>query len=128
MARSSALRGSTASQRVEVWRLRAEGVSVRKIAEEVFGDRRYRGRVERILARPLEDTRVRAASGEEYDGVDLATVEAVRVLLGQTLRAWLAEGVAPSLSQLKTALEIEQRLETIALIKRLRPGRDEDVA
>ena len=36
---------------MKVVRLRGEGWSVRAIAAEVFGEARYRGRVERILAR-----------------------------------------------------------------------------
>jgi hypothetical protein len=40
---------STWAQRGEVLRLDREGGSIRGIACEVFGDRRYRGKVERIL-------------------------------------------------------------------------------
>src|ERR1700738_587935 len=40
---------SSPEERGEVIRLAGEGVSVRRIAVEVFGDSRYRGRVERIL-------------------------------------------------------------------------------
>jgi hypothetical protein len=41
---------STPAQRAEVVRMREAGWSIRKIAAEVFGDPRFRGRVERILA------------------------------------------------------------------------------
>jgi hypothetical protein len=40
----------TRAQRDRVLALAAEGASQREIAEQVFGDVRYRGRVERILA------------------------------------------------------------------------------
>jgi hypothetical protein len=45
----------TPAEREEVWRLDEEGGSIRGIAGEVFGDRRYRGRVERILRRSRRD-------------------------------------------------------------------------
>jgi hypothetical protein len=49
---------ASAAQRAEVVRLRDGGWSIRAIAAEVFGDRRFRGRVERILAgRPVRVSR-----------------------------------------------------------------------
>jgi IS30 family transposase len=42
---------STASERVEVERLLAEGMPIRAVAEQVFGEARFRGRVERIVER-----------------------------------------------------------------------------
>ena len=47
--RTSQSRKASPQQRAEVIRLAAEGMSVREIASTVFGDPRFRGRVERIL-------------------------------------------------------------------------------
>ncbi len=49
MAANSYNSRATAAQRREVLRLADDGMSVRRIASEVFGDGRLRGRVERIL-------------------------------------------------------------------------------
>jgi hypothetical protein len=40
---------ATAAERLEVERLRDLGTPIRRVAELVFGDARYRGRVERIM-------------------------------------------------------------------------------
>jgi hypothetical protein len=53
MTNSSPIRKATAAQQAEVRRLAAEDVPVRQIAAAVFGDARFRGRVERILKSEL---------------------------------------------------------------------------
>jgi hypothetical protein len=62
---------ATAAQRADVERLAAEGVSVRQIAAQVFGDARFRGRVERILHRPAaEPATVALALEPALEGID----------------------------------------------------------
>ena len=90
---------ATAAQRAEVERLAAEGVSVRQIAVQVFGDARFRGRVERILRRPAsEPVAVALPLEPELEGIDpleLGTNALIRLLFERRL-AWLAaNGKAP---------------------------------
>jgi hypothetical protein len=49
MPRRGRPQAATPAQVAQVRSLAAEGVSERKIAEIVFGDARYRGRVERLM-------------------------------------------------------------------------------
>lgn len=78
----------TGEERSEVLLLRQEGRSIRAIAAEVFGDVRYRGRVERILASGEGAT---ASLGSEPVSLDsLATVEAIRVLYERRLAMLIA--------------------------------------
>ena|SRR5947209_5912682 len=116
---------ATAAQRAEVERLAAEGVSVRRIAAQVFGDARFRGRVERILRRPAaEPVDVAGAIDPALEGVDLTelgTTALIRLLFERRL-AWLAaSGKAPSFSELRCLLEVQRRLETAEAVEQLRP-------
>jgi hypothetical protein len=120
---------ATAGQRAEAERLAAEGVSVRRIAAQVFGDARFRGRVERILRRPsAEPVAVAVATDPALEGVDLAelgTTALIRLLFERRL-AWLAtSGKAPSLSELRSLLEVQRQLEAAEALEQLRP-RPED--
>ena len=120
--------GTTAAQRFEVERLAAGGMSVRMIAAEVFGDARYRGRVERILRRSRlapEPTPV-GEPPAPTSGLDLGELGATavfRLLFERTLAAWLASGKAPPMSELRAMLDVQRRLEAFETIERLRPPR-----
>jgi hypothetical protein len=108
---------STPAQREHVVRLREAGWSIRSIAAEVFGDARYRGRVERILATGVAG--LAAAPGElSLDG--LAPMEAIRVLYERRLAVLLAGDVAPSMTELQKLLEVQRRLDAFAEYERLR--------
>jgi hypothetical protein len=116
---------ATAAQRAEVERLAAEGVSVRQIAVRVFGDARFRGRVERILHRPAgEPVAVSLPLEPELEGIDpleLGTNALIRLLFERRL-AWLAAtGKAPSFSELRSMLEVQRRLDAAEALERLRP-------
>lgn len=118
--------GAVASpaQRAEVERLRGDGGSIRGIAVEVFGDARYRGRVERILAKPA-----RSAAGslslpadpllEDVDFSALGTTELTRLLVERRLAWWAASGKAPPMSELKVLLDVERRLQAFEQVERL---------
>ena len=118
---------ATAAQRAEVERLAAEGVSVRQIAAQVFGDARFRGRVERILHRPAaEPVAVRLPLEPALEGIDpleLGTDALIRLLFERRL-AWLAaSGKAPSFSELRALLEVQRRLAAAEALEQLRPNR-----
>jgi hypothetical protein len=92
----------TWEERCRVLVLAKEGFSRREIAERVFGDRRYYGRVDRILKR------ARAAAGDP-------TIE-LRELLArlETLRTELNEEEIPDLGELVdlfTRRSLQERLE-----------------
>jgi hypothetical protein len=116
---------ATAAQRAEVERLAAEGASVRQIAAQVFGDARFRGRVERILHRPAsEPVAVSLPLEPELEGIDpleLGTNALIRLLFERRL-AWLAAtGKAPSFSELRSMLEVQRRLDAAEALEQLRP-------
>ena len=116
---------ATAAQRAEVERLAGEGVSVRQIAAQVFGDARFRGRVERILRRPAsEPVAVALPLEPELEGIDpleLGTNALIRLLFERRL-AWLAAtGKAPSFGELRSMLEVQRRLEAAEALEQLQP-------
>jgi hypothetical protein len=109
---------STAAQRAEVVRLREAGGSIRSIAAEVFGDARYRGRVERILAGSSRGFPPDGAEGVSLEG--LAPVDAIRVLYERRLALLLAGEVAPSMTELQKLLDVQRRLDAFDGLERLR--------
>jgi hypothetical protein len=99
-----------------VRRLAAEGAPIRGIAAEVFGDERFRGRVERILRAPEQpeaDVRVLDAQ------VVTNAVPVVRQAFGRYL-ARVAAGIErPSLNDLLKALELERRLQAAEMVEQM---------
>jgi hypothetical protein len=118
---------ATAAQRAEVERLAAEGVSVRRMAAQVFGDARFRGRVERILHRPAAEPVAAASLPLEpaLDGIDpleLGTNALIRLLFERRLTWLAASGKAPSFSELRSLLEVQRRLAAAEALEQLRPS------
>jgi hypothetical protein len=111
------------SQRAEVLRLRHEGWSIRRIAAEVFGSARYRGRVERALARSGLDPESEVSAGSGLEG--LAPVEAIRVLYERRLAMLIAGDGAPSMAELQKLLDVQRQLDAVAQYERLRNRRRE---
>ena len=116
---------ATAAQRAEVERLAAGGLSVRRVAAEVFGDARFRGRVERILRPPAAagPLALLSAAVPLLEGVDVAalgTTASIRLLLERRLAYWLASGAAPSVGELRNLLEVQRRLEAAESVERTR--------
>lgn len=103
----------------------AEGMSVRRIAATVFGDARFRGRVERILRRPSE---FNPRTGPLLTDVALEGVEVgelkgtalIRLLFERRLAWWAASGQAPSMNELRTLLDVQRRLEAAEAVERTR--------
>lgn len=108
---------STSAQRAEVVRLREAGSSIRAIAAEVFGDQRYRGRVERVLAPSLRGF-AGGAEGVSLDG--LAPMEAIRVLYERRLALLVSGEAAPSMTELGKLLDVQRRLDGFDQYQRLR--------
>jgi hypothetical protein len=95
--------------------LAAEGLSERKIAELVFGDARYRGRVERIL-RPRSSSPACELPGEQASAGDKSTgdeleLPSIRELLNRHRRRLASSGDLPSLKEIELLLKIEREVE-----------------
>ena len=124
---------ATPAQWAEVERLAAEGVSVRRIAAAVFGDVRFRGRVERILRRPsgIEALTTPSLADPALDGAELGELEGIALirLLFERRLAWLAaSGRAPSMNELRNLLDVQRRLEAAEAFERTRERQEhEDV-
>jgi hypothetical protein len=113
---------ATVRQRAEVERLAEQGLSIRRIAVEVFGDTRYRGRVERILKARNGDGP--AAFDPEFPPFEiegLSDLEVMREFFRRRLRLWAASGKAPSPSEQRGLLDVKRRLDSLETLERLRP-------
>jgi hypothetical protein len=84
---------ATAAQRAQVRQLIAEGRSIRQTAAEVFGEARFRGRVERIIRAPTIDP-VSSPTASDAEVSELTTTELIRLFLDRRL-AWLAKRETP---------------------------------
>ncbi len=111
--------------REQVLALAAEGASQRAIAKAVFGDARYRGRVERVLraeeAASDGPQMARNSDADESDddlvhpGSDL---ELFRELVSRAERAMLRSDRAPSLADVERLLRIKRQLNAIESLER----------
>jgi hypothetical protein len=113
---------STAAQRAEVVRLASEGLSVRRIALAVFGDARYRGRVERIL-RPPALAAGEGAAGSVFPPIEIAGlewVEVFRLFLERRSAVWAASGKAPLASEMRAMVDLWRRLGEMEALERLK--------
>ena len=119
MSESGRQRVATSAQCVEVRRLATEGFSLRQIAEEVFGDRRFRGRVERILQAPdAPPDPVRGALIGDED-VSVETAPTVRAALARYLAPVARGDLNPSVTEMVKLLDLERRLQTFEAIEQL---------
>jgi len=120
---------STGAQRAEVRRLATSGVSVRAIAAEVFGDVRFRGRVERILRSPAdsaESPEAVAAREEElrfFEG--LGGTAQLRWLHQRMTRSLAQRDDPPSPGDLRALIDSDRRLRALEQLERLAPHRPE---
>lgn len=115
---------STSTERERVRSLAADGESIRRIAELVFGDRRYRGRVERILrakARAEGQTaRVRQSAVTLEGLVPPGTpVLSLRELVAAHREQLERAGEDASLRDVQTLLKLERQLAAREEIERL---------
>ena len=102
--------------------LAAEGRSQRQIAEAVFGDARYRGRVGRILNRPPARAVPELPPGEGEDveallasGGEMAIVVE---LVARYERSLLEGGTVASPAEIERLLRIKRQLAAIAMVER----------
>jgi hypothetical protein len=108
-----------------VRRLADRGYSHRRIADEVFSDVRYRGRVERILRskrRALPDIDQLTADAElGLDNLlgDDMHVPTLRELVDRYKRSLAMRGDSLSLVDLERLQRLEQRLATMEQLERL---------
>ena len=115
----------TDGEREQVLALAAEGRTQRAIAEQVFGDARYRGRVERILkeqtlspagGRPAS----RLAQAEMEETFDASDVTIARELVARYERSLVQSEEVPSLADIERLLRIKRQLEAAETIERMR--------
>lgn len=121
----------TREERERVLELAQQGASQREIAEAVFGDARYRGRVERILhadaaasngSSPSRSDAGNDASAQVRPGSDL---ELFRELVARAEGFLLDSEGAPSLSEIERLMRVKRQidaLETIEWARRLARG------
>lgn len=118
------LRKAALGERAEVLRLRAEGVSVRDVAARVFGDRRYRSRVERIVDADRRGQRSGPCAitepSREVDLPELEAVESFRSLYERSIEALRRQAKPPSGSEVKALMAVHQRLEAMEALDRMR--------
>jgi len=104
--------------------LAAEAMSERRIAEIVFGDARYRGRVERLL-RPRSSSRARELPGEQVPTADDGTradepvFPSIRELLNHHRRRLANSGELPSLKEIELLLKLERQVEAQETLEHL---------
>jgi hypothetical protein len=96
--------------------LAGEGASVRAIAAGVFGDARFRGRVERILAAPA-DASAPDPEPSRNEAVTAETVPAGRAALGRYLARVQRGQIEPSVAEMVRLLDLERRLQAIESIE-----------
>jgi len=111
-------------QRAEVRKLAAEGVSIRVIAERVFGDRRFRGRVERILRKPAKQgssSAKRRIRGAAVPGTPAETTKWLRAAFDRLQATIDAGEVELSLREIRSLMDVARRLEAREQLERLRP-------
>jgi ParB-like chromosome segregation protein Spo0J len=100
---------ASAAQRKRARQLIAEGWSIRQTAAEVFGEARYRGRVERIIGAPTI-RRPSDPTASDTDVSELTPTELIRILLERRL-VWLAEReIPPSGNELVQLLKAQLML------------------
>jgi hypothetical protein len=114
-------RVATFAQCAEVERLSRQGASVRAVAKEVFGDVRFRGRVERILRTAVPAAPLEAAYLDDVAGSrpPAETVPAVRAALSRYSARVERGELQPSLAELLKLLDLERRLRAFESLERM---------
>lgn len=114
----------TAEQRALILELAEKRMSQRKIAKEVFGDDRLRGRVERVLAdQRRAEARIdfEPGPGGEPDDSELPTLEQLVVRYKRSLDKRLDDPSEKVTAQeLESLARLEVRLENLRQFERIR--------
>jgi hypothetical protein len=112
----------TNEEQERVLALADEGVSQRAIAEQVFGDARYRGRVERILRERAigrgPGRRVPELSKEELDAFDVGDISLARELVARWERALAESEEVPDLAEIERLLRIKRQIAAAEMLQR----------
>jgi len=114
-------RVATDAQCAEVERLSRQGASGRAVAKQVFGDVRYRGRVERILRSSVASKGIDAGRLDEFPGFvpSAETMPAVRSALSRYAARVERGELQPSLAELLKLLDLERRLQAFESLERM---------
>ena len=113
----------TDEERGRVLALAEQGTSQREVAEAVFGDVRYRGRVERILrsqraasygSAPSRNDGAEDASARPRPSSDL---ELFRELVARAERCLLDGEQAPSLSEIERLMRVKRAINSLETIE-----------
>jgi hypothetical protein len=110
---------ATPDQVEQVQALASQGASKRKIAEIVFGDARFHGRVERIGRRQASSPRPDDVS---EDGTVLAgepELPPIRELLNRYRQRLANASDLPSLKEIALLLKLEHQVETDEMLEQL---------
>ena len=116
----------TKLERERVLALAEQGASQREIAEAVFGDARFRGRVERILRADAAASNGPASSRTEASEDASARVrpdsdlELFRELVARAERSLLDREDGPSLSEIASLMRVKRSIKTLETIERSR--------
>jgi hypothetical protein len=96
----------------------------------VFGEARFRGRVERILQRPPEAAEapaaVRAREAELRAFAGLTRIAQLRWMVERSLAVWAARDEPRSARELRSMLDVERRLRSLEQLERLAPPQTDD--
>jgi hypothetical protein len=117
---------ATQAQRMEVIRLATEGLSIRRIATQVFDDPRFRGRVERILCtdrRAAEKAAAPVAADPLLDALDLEQLGVTgfyRLMLERHMAVLAAREKPPTARELKILMDVQLRLISMEGLERVR--------
>ena len=110
-------------ERERVLALAEQGASQREIAEAVFGDARYRGRVERILrshaagSNLSDQARSDAGEGASTRPRPSSDLELFRELVARAERSLLDSDEAPSLSEIERLMRVKRQIDTLETIE-----------
>jgi hypothetical protein len=119
MPRQGRPRAATPEQVEQVHSLAAEAMSERKIAEVVFGDARYRGRVERLLRPRSSSPGGELLAGDRGCGADEQELPSIRELLDCHRRRLASTGELPSLKEIELLMKLERAVEADETLERL---------
>ena len=108
---------SSEAERELVRQLAADGLSIRKIAAVVFGDARYRGRVERIGRRQVSSPRPDDVGEDSTVPAEEHELPPIRELLDRHRQRLAGATDLPSLKEIALLLKLEQQLETDEMLE-----------
>jgi len=97
--------------------LASQGASKRKIAEIVFGDARFHGRVERIGRRQVSSPRPDDVGEDSTVPAEEHELPPIRELLDRHRQRLAGATDLPSLKEIALLLKLEQQLETDEMLE-----------